>query len=212
MAEKLRIARLVVGPIETNCYIVRDGGEGREAVLVDPGDDAEEILAALKELQAEPVAVLLTHGHYDHILAVNALKRHFPDCPVLVCGSERGMMEDPSLNSPFQGAHDPVTPDRYLADGERLRLLGREVRVLSTPGHTAGSACFYFADDGVLFSGDTLFYRGMGRTDLPTGDRRALYDSLCRLFAELPDNTEVYPGHGRETAIGYERGIEDYLR
>ena len=211
MAEKLWIEQLVVGPIETNCYLLRDGEDGREAVIVDPGDDAGEIAGALEELRALPQAILLTHGHYDHILAVNELKKRYPDCLVYIGEHERAMVEDSSLNGSFLGEHDPIAPDVYLKDNEEISLIGRTFRVIGTPGHTAGSVSYYAPEDKVLFSGDTLFFRGMGRTDLPTGNAGELFRSLKRLFAELPPDTEVCPGHGRATVLELEKGNEDYL-
>ena len=210
MSEKLWIGCLRVGPIETNCYILKEGQEGKEAVLIDPGDDAERILDALETAGAEPSAILLTHGHYDHILAVNAIRDAYPSCRILAGELERPMLENSSLNTSFFRCDCVVTPDEYLADGQDIELLGRTFRVLSTPGHTAGSICFYTEADGILFSGDTIFCEGYGRTDLPTGSTKALMESLRTLLTMLPEETVILPGHGGRTTVSHERLIEGF--
>ena len=121
------------------------------------------------------------------------------------------MVEDPSLNCGFFGETYAISPDVYLSDGEVLSLADMAFRVLASPGHTAGSCCYYMEEEGILFSGDTIFRAGCGRTDLPTGNGRQLMESLARLLGMLPEETVIYPGHGGETTVAYERRMEGFL-
>ncbi len=199
-----------VGMLRTNCYIVRREGRPGEAVAVDPGDDGAGIARLLKERGATDVSVLLTHAHFDHILGVNELAEAFPSGRVYISEEERPMVEDDRLNSGFYEGECRISPDVWLREGDEPELLGGPVKVLRTPGHTAGSVCYYFPEDGMLFSGDTLFFSGCGRTDLPTGSPREMADSLERILTSLPEDTAVFPGHGPQTTIGRERIIEGY--
>lgn len=208
MRENLFIRVLYVGEIDTDCYIVRNGQYGKDAVIVDPGGDPEEIIRELEETESVPSVILLTHGHYDHILAVNEIKAAYPSVRVMMGEAERPMMEDPSLNCNFFGGTYTVTPDVYLKDGEELNLLERTFRVMFTPGHTAGSVCYYLPEEDMLFSGDTLFRSGCGRVDLPTGDERVMMKTLQRLLTTMPKNTDVLPGHGAATSILRERMVQ----
>lgn len=200
-----RIKTCVVGAISTNCYILyREGGT--EAVIVDPADNGPYLLNKCRELKVEPVAVLLTHGHFDHIMAVEDIRRAF-HCQVYAGAREEALLEDPSLNlSGSLGTEQAsVKADYLLRDGEKLTLLGLGWETIFTPGHTGGSSCYYIASEGVLISGDTLFEQSVGRTDLPTGSASAVVDSITRRLFVLPDDTMVYPGHGNPTTIGNEK-------
>ena len=209
MSETLWIGKLVVGEVETNCYLLKHDEGGNEAVLIDPGDEAERILAALKKQGAELKAIFITHGHYDHTGAVLTIKNAFPSAALYALEAEKELIENPSLNASFlEGA--AISPDVYLKDGEVLELIGKKIRVIASPGHTAGSMCLYLEEDGMLFAGDTIFFSGYGRTDLPTGDADKMYHSLEMLLTGLPEETKVYPGHGPATTIGRERSIEGF--
>ncbi len=207
-----RIEKCVLGMVSTNCYIVyrkaeeENGKEGlRPGVIVDPGDNATFILNRGRELRVRPEAVLLTHGHFDHILAAEDIRRAF-HIPIMAGEDEMGLLEEPDLNlTSSYGGDISLTADRWLRDGQVLELIGRRWRVLHTPGHTAGCVCFYVEEEGALFSGDTLFYQSVGRTDLPTASSVDIIDSVVGKLFVLPEDTRVYPGHDSDTTIGHEK-------
>ena len=188
----------------TNCYIVSDESE---AVIIDPGENAKGIIAKLQQLGTEPAAILLTHGHFDHITAVPALKAAYPDLPVYAYREERALLENAVLNeSGSMGTGGIVLQDvHYLEDGEELQLLGETWKVIATPGHTIGSCCYYLSSSSALFSGDTLFAGDCGRTDLATGSMPSILHSIREVLMKLPDDTTVLPGHEEMTSIGVER-------
>ena len=201
----------VVGMIGTNCYIVyrKDGqkadGEYVPAVVIDPGDNAPLISNRCRELGVKPEVILLTHGHFDHILVVEDMRRSF-DVPVYAGEKEKALLSEPSLNLSGTGREGvSLEAQRWLKEGETVNLLGEEWKILFTPGHTEGSICYYVEKEQALFSGDTLFCRSVGRTDLPTGDSSRLVESVTGLLSDLPEETRVYPGHGEGSSIGYER-------
>ncbi len=195
----------VVGFYQVNCYLLYDG-EGR-AVCVDPGDDADALLASLAAHSARLAAILLTHAHWDHVGAVADLaERH--DAPVLLHAADLPLLEKWSPR--------PMAPGRLLADGDLVRAGGFTFRVLHTPGHTPGSLCFLLepgwrAGGAWLFSGDTLFRGTVGRTDFPGGSAEELRRSLRTKLLPLPDATVVYPGHGDHTTMGRERRANPFL-
>lgn len=200
----LRIRTQVLGLIGTNCYLVFDD-EKKEAVIIDPADNGALILNQCRELDVVPRAVLLTHGHFDHICAVPDLVRAFR-IPVYAGEKETEILKDPSLNlSAAYGQGVSIRQVEPLSDGQELSLLGRTWKVLATPGHTGGSVCYYLPEDKVLFSGDTLFCESYGRTDFPTGSSRELADSVVNRLLTLPEEVNVYPGHESQTTIGHEK-------
>lgn len=204
MSKNLEIHVCVLGPVMTNCYILTNKNT-REAILVDPADEPQIICRSLEKLGAKPVCILLTHGHFDHILAVPYLKEKY-GIPVIAEKEEANLLEKPALNMTYtQGDRLSLVPD-YLADHlEVMEYAEFKIQVLHTPGHTQGSCCYYFAEENTLISGDTLFLGSVGRTDLPTGNSRKIMESLHMLLETLPEETEVYPGHDRSTSIGYEK-------
>lgn len=196
----LRIKTCVLGAVSTNCYIIYRRGI---AVIIDPADGFAYLQEQCKSLGVTPCAVLLTHGHFDHILAAKEIQREL-QIPIYAGAEEKKLLEDPSLNLSISfGASYGITPDRLLLDGQEIELLGMKWRMITTPGHTAGSVS-YLVDD-VLFSGDTLFEETLGRTDLPTASSAAIIDSITNKLFALPDDTMVYPGHGNPTTIGHEK-------
>ena len=205
-----KIHCMQVGDLDTNCYLVyqdilTEKEELRKGVIIDPGDDAYYILNRCKELAAEPAAVLLTHGHGDHIMAAEDICKAF-HIPLLAGEKEEALLADAEANLSCHFGHPTaLKADRLLKDGETFELLGRTWQVLFTPGHTPGGVCFYVAEEGVLFSGDTLFSRSVGRTDFPGGDLHALVASVYDKLFVLPDETVVYPGHGEYTSIAFEK-------
>lgn len=207
----IEVHGLIVGPIGTNCYFVKNKESGH-GFLVDPGDEPKHLLREMNNQSFIPDAILLTHGHYDHILAVNDIKEAFPSCQVMILDKEKPMVCDQSLNSGIGGYDYTFTPDRYLKDGEDIEIAGISVHVFSTPGHTAGSACYYLASYGILFCGDTIFSGSYGRCDLPTGSEEDMWKSLKKILSTLPEETRVCPGHGGLTTIGREAEVEGWIR
>ncbi len=194
----MKVFSVVVGELKTNCYII-SSDRGR-AFIVDPGDDAGKIRRCLKDNGLEASFIVNTHGHIDHIKADVAL-----GLPVYIHEEDREMVSDPAKNitTIFFGPFDAVVPARLLRDGDSVTLDELTFHVIHTPGHTAGSVCLF--GHGVLFSGDTLFRDGIGRTDYPGASSRKIEESLARL-SRLAVETVVYPGHGPQTTIGRELG------
>ena len=200
----MRFFTVQVGFLRTNCYILYDE-RTCEAVIIDPGQEAEKIAKKIEENGLKPIKILLTHGHFDHILAVPELKERY-DIPVFCGENEVELLGEPEMNHSFQMNRAlSLKPDRTLADGEEFEALGRKFRVISTPGHTIGSICYYVPEQEVLFAGDTLFRETYGRTDFPTGDFKMLRESIIGKLFLLPDATAVFPGHMEDTTIGHER-------
>lgn len=208
---KLQVNSRVIGMIGTNCYLVFQQ-ETREAVVIDPAENAPFILNWCKELQVTPVAVLLTHGHGDHIGGVEDLLRAFR-VPVYAGKEEEALLKDPYLNlSADFGQAVSIKDAVLLEDGQELNLLGCTWKVLATPGHTRGSVCYYLEEEKLLFSGDTLFCESYGRTDFPTGSSRELMRSIQEKLFVLPDEVKVYPGHESDTTIGHEKRYNPLAR
>lgn len=183
-----------------------------DAVLVDPGGDPEDIIQLLRETGAKVKQIVITHAHVDHILAAEQMRTH-TGATVLYNEADRQLWLSLPLQCMFLGVPAPKTrvglPEGLLRDGDNLAVRGGTV--LHTPGHTMGSTCFYFPQDGLLCSGDTLFREGVGRTDLPGGSPIQLMNSIKDKLLILPDSTRVITGHGEETTIGYERYNNPYL-
>ena len=201
----LRIKTCVLGAVSTNCYILYNNAS-KEAVIVDPGDNAPYIMNMCRELGVTPAAIALTHGHFDHILAAPELCRSF-HIPVYASAGEDAMLADTSLNLAGTCDSEPTSfhADELLRDGQEFTLLGLTWNVIATPGHTSGSVCYYIPQEGMLLAGDTLFADSYGRTDLPTGSSAQLVASILDKLFALPDDTMVYPGHGESTTIGHEK-------
>ena len=202
---KLDIHYLNLGIIGTNVYFLANRETG-EMLLVDPADNANYIAEQCRLRKYTPVAILLTHGHFDHIFAVNDLKKLWPQVPVYAYEGERELLSDPWMNRSKQWAQPYTTKaDVWVHDHEILELAGFSIEVLHTPGHTAGSCCYYIADEKTLISGDTLFHESYGRTDLQTGSQSAIFRSIQECLLKLPDDVKVYPGHMDMTTIGHEK-------
>lgn len=208
---QMQVEHLAVGPVQTNCYLAINK-ETKEAIIIDPGDDADRIGMRLKQLEAKPVAILLTHGHFDHAGAAKALAAQY-DILVYAHEKEAETLEDSRMNlsGPLAGGATTYHADVFLKDEQELTLAGLHMRVLFTPGHTPGGCCYYFPREDVLFSGDSLFCGSVGRTDFPGGSMRTLVDSVRNKLMSLPENTIVYPGHDIETTIEQERMYNPFL-
>jgi hydroxyacylglutathione hydrolase len=207
------VKTLVVGPFESNCFIIGSETTG-EGLIIDPGADAPSILNASNSLHLSVALIVATHNHIDHVGALRSVKDatgakyavHEADSKEampMMFGRMMGLMLGSSLRA-------PPKPDRFLKDGDIIEIGELKFKVLHTPGHTPGGISLL--GDGVVFSGDTLFNFGIGRTDLAGGDYGKLMDSIMTKLMVLPDSTIVYPGHGPETTIGTERKSNPFLR
>ena len=207
----MKIENFVLGPVGTNCYIVSNE-ETKECFLVDMAACPPELVSHIKNLGLTVKAVLLTHGHFDHIMGLDRFLEEFP-VPVYACAAEKELLESAPLNSSSGMLGQPYTfhGAQYVKDGDLLEIAGMKIQVIQTPGHTIGGCCYYIADEQTLFSGDTLFRASIGRTDLPTGSMGALVRSVTEKILVLPDETRVYPGHMEETTVGYEKKYNPFL-
>lgn len=206
------VTGLPLGALDTNCWIVSDG-VGGPLVVIDPAGEADVLLSAIGSRPVE--AVVLTHGHFDHLGAVSELVEA-TGAPVLVHAADASVITDPEANGGLGFGFEHVSPaaSRELRDGDTVEAGGLRLEVLHTPGHTPGSICLFAPADGEgppqLFSGDTLFARSVGRTDFPGGDGRALARSIREKLSVLPAETRVHPGHGPDTTIGYESRVNPF--
>jgi glyoxylase-like metal-dependent hydrolase (beta-lactamase superfamily II) len=193
---------LVVGRLQTNCYVVKSGSE---AIIFDPGDEPERILMFIKDISATPTCIVATHTHFDHVLGVDGVRKE-SKTPFLIHRDDLPMLQSmQSRVRQFMGFEVPPPPkvDGYLKDGDSLKVGDETIRVLHTPGHSPGSVSL--AGDGFVLTGDALFCQSIGRTDLPGGDLKTLLHSITEKLFKLGDETIVYPGHGPETTIGDEK-------
>ena len=208
--ENLLIEKMVLGQVSTNCYLAVNK-KTKEAIVIDPADEARRIDKKIKELGLKPAAILLTHGHFDHIKAAAEISDLY-EILIYAHEKEEEVMDDSLLNlSANFGEPFTAVADMLHTDGQELFLAGMNIQVLHTPGHTQGSVCYYFPDEKVLFSGDTLFYGSIGRTDFPTGSMSELVHSAKEKLLILPEEVKVYPGHGEETTIRYEKKYNPFL-
>lgn len=206
----LEIKSFSLGPLATNAYVLIHP-ETNKAIVIDPGMNPKSLLKAIEGLEVE--AILLTHAHFDHIGGVDELRK-LKQCPVYLHDLEADWLTNPNKNGSTRWPEvcDPMVTDpaEYALDeGQELKLLGESFRVFHTPGHSPGSVSFLYKKH--LFSGDVLFNLGIGRTDLNGGSSQALYDSIHQKLFVLDDDVQVYPGHGPQTTIGFEKENNPYL-
>lgn len=201
----LRIKSSILGAVGTNCYFVYNE-KTKKAVLIDTADNAPYIVNQCVTLGITPEAILLTHGHADHMLAAEEIRKKY-GIPLIASKKEEALLADPSANlSPMIGGRQVgLKADKTVKEGDVLELIGFRFQVIETPGHTEGSVCFLVEEAGVLFAGDTLFEESFGRTDFPTGSMSGLCRSITDKLFVLPEDTMVYSGHGSVTTIGHEK-------
>lgn len=200
----MNIEKMIVGELDTNCYLISDGDI---AVVIDPGDEAARILARIDGRKL--AAILLTHGHFDHIGAVSELKEA-TGAPVYMHEADVPMVTDPvkSLGTVFGGSVLPFEVDKTVSDGDELIFGGLKFKVMHTPGHSGGGVVY--AIDNAVFDGDLIFKCSIGRYDF--GNYADEIASIERVIAEFPDSAVIYPGHGPETTVSYEKKYNPYLR
>ncbi len=195
-----------------NTYLVYN--DNHQGFLVDPGyNENNAYLKHIKRLNVEIKAILLTHAHYDHISALEDICKEFPNAIVYISSDEVELLTNPKLNLSIYGKILDFKPNKLieLFDSETFEVANYKIKMIETPFHTKGSACYYLANEKILFSGDTLFYSSIGRTDLPTGSSRSVTASLSKLL-NLDDDTIVYPGHGAKTTLSREKKYNPYLK
>ncbi|MBL7153711.1 MAG: MBL fold metallo-hydrolase [Phycisphaerae bacterium] len=213
----MKIDCLMLGEYQTNCYVLRSGEEATDCLVVDPGLGVEDLIAFLDEREIAPVAVLLTHGHIDHIAGIGALRRSYPDIKVLIHELDAGMLSDSATNlSDLMGPGFPPwrtePADVVLKDGSWIEQAGVRLQVLHVPGHSPGGICLYSSEKGIVFTDDALFAESIGRTDFPGGSMSRLVGCIREKLWPLPDETVVYPGHGPQTTIAREKACNPFLQ
>jgi hydroxyacylglutathione hydrolase len=207
------IDTLIIGDFETNCYCLRDSENANECVIIDTGLDETELIDFLEEKQINPVALILTHGHIDHIAGVNAIRKKFPEIKVYIHKLDAELLSDPMGNLSFMtgGSFTTRPADYIVEDGNIIEQADIKLQVLHTPGHTPGGISLYSQEQGVVFSGDALFADSVGRTDFPGGSMSQLTHGIKEKLLTLPEATKVYPGHGPSTTIAREKNYNQYL-
>lgn len=207
---KLQIAHYMVGPVQTNCYFAINK-ETKEALVIDPGEEAARLMQQIKAQGLTVAAILLTHGHFDHVGAAEELSA-LCNAQIYAHEAEKETLESEKLNACWMiGKKETYRADLFVKDEQELDLAGFHIRVLFTPGHTKGGCCYYFPYENVVFSGDTLFQMSVGRTDLEGGSMSQIVRSIQEKLMPLPEQTVVYPGHGEATTIETERMYNPYL-
>ena len=216
---ELKIGRIVLGTVSTNTYFVyREGSE--ECIVIDPADYGRQLFANLKKNGLRTTAILLTHGHFDHIWGVEGLKaaanevaqnHGYDPVKVYALDAEKPLLNNARMNVSDQaGRACEIEADNYVKDGAEIEIADIRCRVIATPGHTAGGCCYYFEEAGFCVCGDTIFQESVGRTDLPTGSMSALIRSIKDKLFTLPEETQLYPGHGDTTTVGHEKDYNPF--
>ena len=204
--DNLMLMTMPLGEMGTNCYVLGNS-ETKEAYVFDPGAEPEAVLRLLQQEELKLCGVILTHGHFDHILAVDELIAEVgEDLPVYANIEEKPVFENSSYSlCSMVGASSMFVPNHFVKDGDVLEICGTKVKCIHTPGHTCGGMCYYVEYKGWLIAGDTLFQGSIGRTDFPTGSYKVLSESIKTKIYTLPDYVTVFPGHGPSTTVGEEK-------
>lgn len=197
------VKKTVLGVYQENAYILIDDTT-RDALIIDPGDEGESLVRYLESLKINLKAILLTHGHVDHVGAVDAVREAF-SVPVYISEIDMKFIEQRKM-----AFGKMKRADFFLKEGDEFIFAGKKVQIIETPGHSRGSLSYYV--DGLLFSGDVLFQNSVGRTDLPGGNMEELLYSIKEKLMKLPGETRVFPGHGPETTLAMEKAFNGYLR
>ncbi|UGB29507.1 MBL fold metallo-hydrolase [Metabacillus sp. B2-18] len=203
--------QLPLGPLQTNCYLFFN--ERKECLIIDPGGDGKKLISLLEQQHIKPLAILLTHAHFDHIGAVDDVRKQW-GIPVYVHKQEKDWLSDSSLNGSqffMAGAVSVAEPDKLIKGEGKLEIGEFSLQVYETPGHSPGSVSFYVEEAGIVFSGDALFAGSIGRTDLPGGNHEQLIKSIHNKLLNLPEETIVLSGHGPVTSIEQEMESNPFL-
>ena len=206
----MKIEKFVLGSMGTNCYLIINE-ETKELVIVDPATCPGYVVSHIKSNGYIPKAIFLTHAHFDHVMGIDGWVKEF-GIPVYLHEDEKKLLADPELNlSGVFGASYSYNDVKCLKDGQEMDIAGFTFKIIHTPGHTCGGCCYYCAEEGVLISGDTLFYHSVGRSDFPTGSMGTLVRSIKEKLFCLPDEVMVYPGHDDATCIGDEKKYNPFV-
>ncbi|XXM73755.1 MBL fold metallo-hydrolase [Lysinibacillus sphaericus] len=203
--------QIPLGPLQTNCYVLWN--DENKCLIVDPGAEGEKLVSWLNENNLKPLAILLTHAHFDHIGAVDTIRDTY-DIPVYIDEKESDWLTDPGLNGSGlfgMGQIQAGPPERIITSESTLNIDDFTLRVFKTPGHSPGSLSYYVQSEGIVFAGDTLFMGSIGRSDLPGGSHQELLSSIHDHLLTLPEETEVLPGHGPATSVGNEMDGNPFL-
>ena len=206
----MKIEKFVLGSMGTNCYLIINE-ETKELIIIDPATCPDYVVSHVNSNGYIPRAIFLTHAHFDHVMGIDGWVKEF-GIPVYLHEEEKRVLEDPELNlSGVFGASYSYSDVKCLKDGQELEVSGFIFKVIHTPGHTCGGCCYYCAEEGVLISGDTLFYQSVGRSDFPTGSMGTLVRSIKEKLFCLPDDVMVYPGHNDATCIADEKKYNPFV-
>ncbi|MBW8039274.1 MAG: MBL fold metallo-hydrolase [Planctomycetes bacterium] len=208
----MKIDHLILGAYETNCYVLRSAESAKDCLIIDTGLEAGQLVKFLQQYNLNPLAVILTHGHPDHVAGVAELRQSFPEIKVYIHKLDADMLTEAKNMGLLMGGASGTQPADLLLEAECvIEQAGIKLHVLHTPGHTPGGICLYSQDEGIVFTDDTLFADSVGRTDLG-GNMAQLIKSIREKLFTLPEDTTVYPGHGPTTTIAHEKAHNQFLQ
>lgn len=209
----MNIITLPIGYSQQNTYIVYNENT-LEGIIIDPGSTGEPIQDIFDEYNIKLQKILLTHGHFDHIEAIPFFKKHYENVEIISHRDEALVTDNINVNlsQALRGIDLSFIADIFIKDNDYINLIGSKIKAIHTPGHTPGGICFYFEEEGIIFTGDTLFYESIGRTDFPLGNYTNIIESIKNKLLVLPDETKVYSGHGKVTTIGHEKINNSFLK